>query len=147
MEPAHSVGKAVFALDEELGVLGGGLTPLADVESFEEAALVETHRRGLEKASEVCAVQDGAEWLPGVVDYHRKDAQRILDFAHAAEHISDLEQAARSAGSELADDWLAKQLHELKHQGPSQVLADLRALQASHPEVKELRDHLAYLQK
>ncbi|MFL5657642.1 MAG: hypothetical protein ACJ8CB_26105 [Ktedonobacteraceae bacterium] len=92
-------------------------------------------------------MQDGAEWLPGVVDYHRQDAQRILDFAHAAEHISDLGQAARSAGSELADDWLVKQLHELKHQGPSQVLADLRALQASHPEVKELRDHLAYLQK
>jgi hypothetical protein len=41
---------------------------LCDVEHFEEAALVETHRRGLEKATEVCAVQDGAEWLPGVVD-------------------------------------------------------------------------------
>ena len=27
----------------------------------------------------VCAVQDGAEWLPGVVDYHRADAVRILD--------------------------------------------------------------------
>src|SRR5205814_1287027 len=46
---------------------------LADVNSFEEAALVETHRRGLEKAAEVCAVQDGAEWLPGLVDYHCRD--------------------------------------------------------------------------
>ena len=50
-----------------------------DVESFEEAALVETHRRGLEKAAAVCAVQDGAEWLPGLVDYHRADALQILD--------------------------------------------------------------------
>ena len=52
-----------------------------------------------------------------------------------------------SAGSALADDWLAKQLHELKHNGPSQVLADLRGLVAKHPNVKELTDHLAYLDK
>lgn len=120
---------------------------LADVESFEEAALVETHRRGLEKATEVCAVQDGAEWLPGLVDYRRADAVRILDFAHAAEHISDMAQAATNAGSTLVDDWLAKQLHELKHNGPSQMLVDLRGLVATHPDVKELSDNLAYLQK
>jgi hypothetical protein len=120
---------------------------LSAVESFEEAALVETHRRGLEKATEVCAVQDGAEWLLGVVDYHRADAVRILDFPHAAEHISDMGQAATSALPALVDDWLTKQLHELKHNGPSQVLADLRRLVAMHPDVKELSDNLAYLEK
>ena len=52
---------------------------LSDVESFEEAALVERHRRGLEKATEGCAVQAGAEWLAGVVDSQRADAVRILD--------------------------------------------------------------------
>ena len=52
---------------------------LADAERFAEATLVETHRRGLERAAEVCAVQDGAEWLQGLVDYHRADAVRILD--------------------------------------------------------------------
>jgi hypothetical protein len=52
---------------------------LCDAANFEEAALVETHRRGLERATEVCAVQDGAEWLQGLVDYHRADAVRILD--------------------------------------------------------------------
>jgi hypothetical protein len=52
---------------------------LSDAASFAEAALVETHRRGLERAKEVCAVQDGAQWLQGLVDYHRADAVRILD--------------------------------------------------------------------
>ena len=52
---------------------------LSDAASFAEAALVETHRRGLERATEVCAVQDGAEWRPRLVDYHRADAVRILD--------------------------------------------------------------------
>lgn len=120
---------------------------LSTAERFEEAALVETHRRGVEKATAVCAVQDGAEWLTGLVDYHRADAVRILDFAHAAEHISAMGQAAISADSTVLDDWLGKQLHALKHEGPRQVLADLQALQASHPDVDALRVHLAYLEK
>jgi hypothetical protein len=52
---------------------------LCEAERFAEAALVETQRRGLERAAEVCAVQDGAEWLQGLVGYHRADAVRILD--------------------------------------------------------------------
>jgi hypothetical protein len=124
-----------------------GFSRLADVESFEEAALVETHRRGLEKATAVCAVQDGAQWLPGVVDYHRKDAVRILDVAHAAEHLSEMGNVAIAEGLVLADDGLTKELQELKHHGPKQVLVDLRALVALHSDVKELSDHLAYLEK
>src|SRR5207245_2743555 len=57
---------------------------LSDAASFEEAALVERHRRGLERATAGCAVQDGAEWLQGLVDDHRAHAVRMLDCAHAA---------------------------------------------------------------
>ena len=45
---------------------------------------METERRGVCQAKEVCAVQDGAEWIQGFVDLYRPDAVRILDFAHAA---------------------------------------------------------------
>src|SRR5581483_4912872 len=74
---------------------------LCDASRFAQATLVETHRRGLERASEVCAVQDGAEWLQGLVDYHRADAIRILDFAHAAEYVSQIGQAVQGAGGHL----------------------------------------------
>ncbi len=74
---------------------------LADAEHFTQASLVETHRRGLERAAAVCAVQDGAEWLQGLVDYHRADAVRILDFAHAAEYINEIGQAVQAAGGRL----------------------------------------------
>lgn len=70
---------------------------LANAERFAEAALVETHRRGVEQATAVCAVQDGAEWLQGLVDYHRTDAVRILDFAHAAEYVNAIGEAVRAA--------------------------------------------------
>jgi hypothetical protein len=45
---------------------------------------VEVHRRGLSQAPQVAAVSDGAEWLQGVIDSHRAEAVRILDFPHAA---------------------------------------------------------------
>ncbi len=70
---------------------------LADAASFEHATLLQTHRRGLCRASEVCAVQDGAQWLQGLVDYHRADAVRILDFAHAAEYVNAIGQAVQKA--------------------------------------------------
>jgi hypothetical protein len=83
---------------------------LADATRFEQATLLETHRRGLERASEVCAVQDGAEWLQGLVDYHRADAVRILDAGacrrvqqrHRAGSAESLRQIARALVSRRA---------------------------------------------
>jgi hypothetical protein len=41
---------------------------LGEAASFEHATLLHTHRRGLSRAAEVCAVQDGAQWLQGLTD-------------------------------------------------------------------------------
>jgi hypothetical protein len=119
---------------------------LAEAERFVEAALVETHRRGLERATEVCAVQDGAQWLQGLVDYHRADAVRILDFAHAAEYLNDIGQAVQAAGGRLPPGWLAGVLHRLKHQGPVRVLKHLAWLAVRYPSPL-LQETLTYLQK
>ena len=119
---------------------------LSDAASFEQAALVETHRRGLERATEVCAVQDGAEWLQGLVDYHRADAVRILDFAHAAEYINEIGEVVRTAGGRLPAAWLEGVLHRLKHQGPRRVLTHLTWLAARYPS-SGVQEKLTYLQK
>ena len=87
---------------------------LCDAASFEHATLLHTHRRGLCRASEVCAVQDGAEWLQGLTDYHRADAVRILDFAHAAEYLNEIGQAVRATGGRLPGRWLDGVLHRLR---------------------------------
>ena len=119
---------------------------LADAERFAEAALVETHRRGVERATEVCAVQDGAQWRPRLVDSHRADAVRILDFAHAAEYINEIGQAVQAEGGRLPARWLEGVLHRLKHQGPQRVLRHLRWLAARSPS-RTVQANLAYLQK
>lgn len=119
---------------------------LLEASRFEEAALVETHRRGLERAKAVCAVQDGAQWLQGLVDYHRADAVRILDFAHAAEYVAAIGEAVREAGGHLPGCWLEGVLHRLKHQGPQRVLEHLAWLAVHYPGPL-IQEKLAYLQK
>jgi hypothetical protein len=120
---------------------------MEDAHTFTEQASGELLRRGVDQAQQVCAVMDGAEWIDGFVDWQRKDALRILDFAHAAEYVSAIGQLAQAAGSVLPSDWLPKLLHELKHQGPSAVLQEVQRLRDRHPKVEELLKKVAYLQK
>jgi hypothetical protein len=117
---------------------------LSDVLGFEQATLLEIQRRGLEQADEVAAVVDGAEWLQEFIDYQRADAVRILDFAHAAEHINALAEAVRAAGHWLPKQWLAGVLHRLKHDGPERVLEHLAHL-CQRCSTQEANKHWQYL--
>jgi hypothetical protein len=118
-----------------------------EAEEFGRAALVETHHRGLETAAQVVAVTDGAVWEQGFIDYHREDAARVLDFPHAAEYVAEMGKAVWGEGTETTNEWLNEQLHTLKHEGPTDVLSELRSLTQNHPEHPELCKSLSYLEK
>jgi len=120
---------------------------MADAPTFTEQASSELLRRGVDQASEVCAVMDGAEWINGFLDWQCKDALRILDFAHAAEYVSESGQLAQAAGAVLPANWLQTQLHELKHEGPNTVLQEVRRLRDAHPDVEEIGKKVTYLEK
>ena len=120
---------------------------LTDASTFGRLSLVETHRRGVEKAGQVVAVTDGAEWIQGFIDYHRADAARVLDFPHAAEYISLIGEAIYGREGPETQKWLTAQLHALKHQGPASVLAELRTLAAEYTGEAEVSGWLAYLEK
>lgn len=109
---------------------------LADAETFTRLAVVETHRRGLAAAGTVVAVTDGSPWLQGLIDYHRPDAVRILDFPHAVEHLTAAAQATFGATADAAT-WVATQAHTLKHGDAMRVvlaLLDLPVRAAPQPE-------------
>lgn len=101
---------------------------MTDAQTFGELARVETHRRGTERAGVVCAVTDGAEWLQGLIDLHRPDAVRILDFAHAAGYVTRAAQAVFGAESAAGAAWIAVQLHALKWGEAARVVAAVRDL-------------------
>jgi hypothetical protein len=120
---------------------------MLDAQTFTEQASGELVRRGVDRAEQVCAVMDGAQWIDGFVDWQCKEAVRILDFAHAAEYVSDIGQLAQAAGSVLPSDWLTTLLHDLKHQGPQAVLHEVQRLRDQHPDVQDLAKKVAYLHK
>jgi hypothetical protein len=100
----------------------------AEHTAFRRLALVETHRRGVGTAVAVVAVMDGAEWLQKLIDFHRHDAVRILDFPHAVEYLTGASHEAHGAGTAATSEWIGRQAHALKHDGPDPILAALRAL-------------------
>jgi len=97
------------------------------------------------RAPSVCAVQDGALWLQQVVQDHRQDAIRILDFAHAAEYISAIGEAVQARGWHLPARWLQSVLHRLKHDGPDRVLEHLHWLckRLNDPEIDKKERYLS----
>lgn len=119
---------------------------LTDAATFADEASAEVRRRGVERAREVCAVQDGAEWLQGFVQAHRHDAVRILDFAHAAGYVSEIGEAIRACGGHVPTGWLAGVLHRLKHEGPERVLRHLHWLLAHFPQA-QAQEQMQYLDK
>jgi hypothetical protein len=117
---------------------------MAPAGTFADQASAEVRRRGIERAKQVCALQDGAEWIQGFVDGHRHDAVRILDFAHAAGYINEIADKVREARGHLPAQWLDGMLHRLKHEGPQRVLHHLSRLAKRFPQIQE---QVTYLQK
>ncbi len=118
---------------------------MSEASVFAEQASVETRRRGVADAAQVCAVMDGAEWIDGVVDLQCPDALRILDFPHAAQAVSAIGQEAGMGESETSPPWVATQLQTLKHEGPAPVLAELARLCALFPCNEQMNTSYAYL--
>ena len=117
-------------------------------DEFARQALVETQRRGVERAARVGAVCDGAEWAQKFIDYHRPDAVRILDFPHAAEYVATAGRSVYGEGSAEFTQWFESQRHQLRHGEEEHVLAELRRLAAAEPSKRELlEDKLQYLTK
>jgi len=117
---------------------------MAPAATFADQASAEVRRRGIERAKQVCAIQDGAEWIQGFVHSHRHDALRILDFAHAAGYVSEIADKVREAAGHLPSKWVDSVLHRLKHEGPERVLRHLGSLIRRFPQIQE---QVTYLQK
>lgn len=118
-----------------------------NAQEFQRLALVEFHRRGVENAKELAAVMDGAEWEQGFTDYHCPQAIRILDFAHAGEHVNAIGECLYGEHTPESQTWLSERLHGLKHAGPDMLLSELETLQRQHPTAEAIASNLAYLKK
>ena len=120
---------------------------LADASTFIELAAGEIRRRKVTQARQVCAVTDGAEWCQAFVGRYRPNAVRILDFPHAAEHLSTLLEGCAQAGVRLPAQMLSRCLHVLKHRGPAPLLRMANRLSPERASQKGISEHIEYFQK
>jgi hypothetical protein len=116
-------------------------------QEFQRQALVEIQRRGVENAEELAAVMDGADWEQGLIDFHCPQATRILDFAHATEHLNAIGESLYGEHTPESQAWLSERTHRLKYDGPSGMLRELTKLHRKHPDSQVISSHLAYLKK
>jgi len=129
-----------------------------DSSTLSDLATLELHRRGIEGARRVGVVVDGADWRQTFVDYQYPDAVRILDFPHAAEHVTPIAACAAevnvrlpaailaAAGVTLPSEDPTAWRQVLNHSGPAALLPALRAIVAAQPMNQELVTHLSYLE-
>jgi hypothetical protein len=59
-------------------------------EAFGERIYAEALRRGLNAATTVVVLGDGARWIRGLAELHFHQATQIIDLYHAKEHVADL---------------------------------------------------------
>jgi hypothetical protein len=120
---------------------------VAEAEAFQRLTFGELYRRRVEGARQLASVNDGAEWIQGFIDFHAPSATRILDFPHAAQRLCQIGEAVLGAEHASLRAWQSRQLHQLKHHGPSGVLEHLRNFAAAHLTVPLVAENLAYLEK
>jgi hypothetical protein len=120
---------------------------LTDAETVQRLSLGELTRRRVETADQVAAVNDGAEWIQSFLDYHCPDAIQILDFPHAAERICQIGDVVLGEGNTATTTWRTEHLHQLKHDGPTDLVPNLRTFAADHLTDPQVLENLAYLEK
>lgn len=121
---------------------------MCDYTTFTQAVQVEVRRRQVRRSHQVCAINDGADWIPPVIEACRPDAVRILDFYHAAEHLAEPARAVFGEGTPEFTTWFEATRHQLRHDPPDAALATLADLGAAHPRQIEIINHAqAYFTK
>jgi hypothetical protein len=86
---------------------------------------------GWDEAEQQIALSDGGN---GLEDFFRKNfprAECILDFWHAAEHLTELGLALWPADEALRKERVASWRHQLKHEGGNAMLSTLEELEPS----------------
>ncbi len=100
-----------------------GLWPAA---TFGVRLYAEALARGIERASEVVVLADGALWIWKLVEEHFPGAIQILDYRHAKKWVWDVANAVWAEGSPKASEW-AEQAIE-KYLLPGDALGLVKAI-------------------
>lgn len=112
--------------------------------------LMEKHadQLALAEAPTLVSITDGAPWIRNrILEHLPYIDSMLLDFYHLSEHIWDTAKCCLGE-TDVARQWVGDQLHEIKHVGPSGVLAAIEVLSKSvrstrkRKRLRRLRNYL-----
>ncbi|HEX5325899.1 MAG TPA: ISKra4 family transposase [Acetobacteraceae bacterium] len=97
-------------------------------EAFGRRLALEAHRRGLEDATDIAVLGDGAAWIWNLAAEHFPAAVQIVDWFHASERIWELGRALFGTETPETTAWVEPQLGRLATGQAAALAADWRAL-------------------
>jgi len=105
-------------------------------------------RRGVERCRDVVMLGDGGRWIWNQAKEKFPDATQILDFYHAAEHLSEVAKAWYGAGTPKAQRWLEARSLDFLEGRWEKVIRSIRAWKPVDTEyIKIKHDNLGYFNR
>lgn len=89
----------------------------------------EGQAEGLGRALRVRSVNDGAPWIWNLVADRWSQAEEVLDFYHASQHLSALGAALHGEGAAATSAWVLPRRKRLRHVHAARLLKELGALE------------------
>jgi hypothetical protein len=116
--------------------------------AFGEQVYGLAYDQGVEKASDLVCLGDGATWIWNSFTLHYPNAVQILDFFHATEHLDDVAKAWYGEDSDKAKCWLEARKLDLLSDCVEDVINSIRSWHPTDDAAKEIRRvELGYLEK
>ena len=101
---------------------------------FGTAVQAEAGRRGLAEAEKVYVVIDGALWLWNLATDRFSQADHLLDFHHASEHLWAIAHELYGPGTPAGQCWAKGLLHSLRHGQEEEFVRTLEQLLQPKPQ-------------
>ncbi len=95
-------------------------------------------------AGRVAFIGDGAVWIWNMAEEHFKGATQILDYYHAAEHLSDLAKALFPSDKQKRKAWLKPNKDLLWAGEIAELLSELRSLNAKGKKKEKVEELIGY---
>jgi hypothetical protein len=121
---------------------------IENADAFGKRLYAEAVRRGLFEAKRVVVLGDGAEWVKNLAALHFGNAQYIVDFYHASEHIGNLCRALLRADSKRIEHYRERWTECLERGDIEAILIQAQPLLPKDPAAgKDARTELGYFEK
>jgi hypothetical protein len=115
------------------------------VEQFGPRLHTEAVRRGLQQATTVIVLGDGAPWIWNRADADFPGAVQIVDLYHARQHLALVARLAFRSGTEAGTAWLSARRDDLDAGDVEIIMTEIRHLARHHRKVREeLRKEAEY---